>query len=248
MSSLAGQMFGHSLLEQSFRRRLRWPAVLAYVCEAIAVALVLLAPIVSTTGLPQLAVSRGVIPMGSMPRAASAPHAGQTHPMAPRETPAMLIFSAHPLPVHRSGQSGLESADLTPPCVVGICDGTAFVGSGGTFPAELLPAAVPRATVAPPRPPVRVRVSEFNMGQLLHRVEPVYPHIAIVARIQGPVELAAVIARDGSIENLRVVSGHPMLAPAAVDAVRQWRYRPYKLDGEPVEVETQITMNFILGK
>ena len=60
--------------------------------------------------------------------------------------------------------------------------------------------------------------------------------------------LRAIISRDGAIENLQVLSGHPMLVPAAVDAVRQWRYRPYVLNGEPVEVETEVTVNFVLGR
>jgi protein TonB len=67
------------------------------------------------------------------------------------------------------------------------------------------------------------------------------------ARIQGAVLLEAVIAKDGSIENLHVISGHPMLSSAAVEAVKQWRYRPYTLNGQPVEVETQITVNFRLS-
>jgi periplasmic protein TonB len=68
------------------------------------------------------------------------------------------------------------------------------------------------------------------------------------ARIQDTVVLQAMISKQGTIENLRLLSGHPMLAPAAIDAVRQWRYRPYILNNEPVEVETQITVNFFLGE
>jgi len=78
-------------------------------------------------------------------------------------------------------------------------------------------------------------------------VLPQYPPLARSARIQGSVVLQAVISKEGVIENLRVVTGHPMLVPPAIDAVRQWRYRPYILNNEPVEVETQITVNFGLG-
>jgi protein TonB len=81
----------------------------------------------------------------------------------------------------------------------------------------------------------------------VHKVQPDYPPLARQARIQGAVVLQAVISRDGAIENLQVLSGHPMLVQAAVQAVRQWRYRPYVLNGEPVEVETQVTVNFVLG-
>ena len=84
-------------------------------------------------------------------------------------------------------------------------------------------------------------------GNLVHKVQPAYPPLARAARIQGPVVLRAIISKAGTIENLQVLSGHPLLVPAAIDAVRQWRYRPYNLNGEPVEVETQVTVNFILS-
>lgn len=81
----------------------------------------------------------------------------------------------------------------------------------------------------------------------MHKVQPVYPPIAIQARIQGAVLLRAVISKNGTIENLAVESGHPMLVKAAIEAVRQWRYRPYFLNNEPIEIETEITVNFVLG-
>jgi protein TonB len=84
-------------------------------------------------------------------------------------------------------------------------------------------------------------------GNLLHRVQPDYPTLARQVRVQGQVVLRAIISREGTIENLQVLSGHPMLVQAAVNAVRQWRYRPYVLNGEPVEVETQVTVNFVLS-
>ena len=84
-------------------------------------------------------------------------------------------------------------------------------------------------------------------GNLVHRVQPDYPSLARQVRVQGQVVLRAMISREGAIEKLQVLSGHPMLMQAAVDAVRQWRYRPYVLNGEPVEVETQVTVNFVLS-
>lgn len=87
-------------------------------------------------------------------------------------------------------------------------------------------------------------ISQLDEGQLLNRVEPVYPHIAAISGIQGQVKLHAIIGRDGRIQSLNLVSGHPLLAHAALEAVEQWRYRPYVLNGERVEVETFITVNF----
>jgi protein TonB len=105
------------------------------------------------------------------------------------------------------------------------------------------PVAVPKVAT-----PQRVRVSQgVTQGLLIRKVQPTYPPLARQARIQGAVQLQAEISKDGSIENLRLISGHPMLAPAAIEAVKQWRYKPYILNGEPVEVETQITVNFTLS-
>jgi protein TonB len=84
-------------------------------------------------------------------------------------------------------------------------------------------------------------------GNLIYRAQPIYPPLARAARIQGTVLLRAIISRTGTIENLQMISGHPMLVGAAMDAVRQWRYRPYILNGDPVEVETQVTVKFSLS-
>jgi periplasmic protein TonB len=105
------------------------------------------------------------------------------------------------------------------------------------------PVAVPKVAT-----PQRVRVSQgVTQGLLIRKVQPNYPPLARQARIQGSVLLQAEISKDGSIENLHLISGHPMLAPAAIEAVKQWKYKPYILNGEPVEVETQITVNFTLS-
>ena len=85
-------------------------------------------------------------------------------------------------------------------------------------------------------------------GNLNHMVQPLYPPLARSARIQGEVVLRAVINREGNVQDLQVLRGHPMLVQAALDAVRQWRYRPYYLNGEPVEVETHVTVNFVLAE
>jgi protein TonB len=105
-------------------------------------------------------------------------------------------------------------------------------------------AAVPKFTPATPQ---RIRISQgVTKGLLVHRVEPAYPTLAKSARVQGEVVLNAVIDANGQIQNLQLVSGHPMLVPAAIAAVRAWRYKPYLLNGQPVEVETTITVIFSL--
>ncbi len=96
-----------------------------------------------------------------------------------------------------------------------------------------------------PAAPSLTHVSTGVMeGMLIHKVVPVYPAIGRAIRLGGTVVLEATISRTGTIENLRVVSGPPLLGQAALDAVKQWRYRPYLLDGEPVEVETTVNVEF----
>jgi periplasmic protein TonB len=106
-------------------------------------------------------------------------------------------------------------------------------------------AAVPKFV---PATLTRVRISGgVTKGMLIHREEPTYPTLARAARVQGDVVLSAIIDTNGQITNLQLVSGHPMLVPAALAAVKQWRYKPYLLNGQPVEVETTITVIFTLS-
>lgn len=97
-------------------------------------------------------------------------------------------------------------------------------------------------------PSAPLRFSHLDEGRIIRRVQPAYPAIAKAARVEGAVLLEAVISRSGRIENLRVISGHPMLIMAAKEAVAQWEFRPYILNGNPVEVLTQITVNFKLAR
>ena len=96
--------------------------------------------------------------------------------------------------------------------------------------------------------PTHVRVSQgVSQGLLVQAVKPTYPTLARSARVQGTVVLQVVIAKDGTIKSINAISGHPMLVPAAIDAVKQWRYKPYYLNGKPVEMETTVNVNFTLS-
>jgi TonB family protein len=104
--------------------------------------------------------------------------------------------------------------------------------------------SVPNSAVAMPQP---VGLPKgVSQGLLIEKVQPAYPPLARRARIQGEVVLRAIIDKDGNIADLTLISGHPMLAPSALEAVKQWKYKPYLLEGQPVTVETQITVNFAL--
>jgi protein TonB len=114
-----------------------------------------------------------------------------------------------------------------------------IVGSTSNLP------SAPKVQLAAPK---RVRVSQgVTTGLLLHKVEPTYPVIARTAKVQGTVVLNAVIDKEGDIRDIRLITGHPLLVTAAIEAVRQWHYRPYLLNGEPVEVETTVTVNFMIN-
>ncbi len=114
------------------------------------------------------------------------------------------------------------------------------------------PPPLPAPAVQPPPPPVITKAEPIRRGgnvqaaNLTYQVNPVYPPLARQIRVQGVVVMEAVINKEGSIESLRVISGHPLLNQAALDAVKQWRYRPTMLNGEPVEVITTVTVTFSL--
>jgi len=103
-------------------------------------------------------------------------------------------------------------------------------------------AAAQEQTPAPVDLPPETVQSQY----LLKRVAPIYPPLARQARIQGTVTLRIIISKTGDVRQLQLISGHPMLAPAAIDAVRQWKYKPYEVNGEPVEVLTNVQLNFAL--
>ena len=115
------------------------------------------------------------------------------------------------------------------------------IGSSNFGAVPLQPAPQPKL----PQRPVRVS-STMSQSQLISGPKPIYPRLALSARIAGTVRLQATISRDGRIENLHVLSGHPMLTGPALEAVRTWRYRPLLLNGDPVEVITEIDVNFVL--
>ncbi len=106
-----------------------------------------------------------------------------------------------------------------------------------------------RIEIARPEPPRKPRMVNVGVmdASLVHRVQPEYPVIAQKIRLSGTVVLRAVIGTDGEVHEIEILSGNPILAVAARDAVRQWRYRPTLLNGQAVEVETQITVNFVLN-
>lgn len=155
----------------------------------------------------------------------------------------------------------IREEELPPPSAggVGVVGGVPGGVAGGTPGGVLggILSSVPQASVLPPPPPKvekkaevqRIRVGgNVQAAKLMNKPQPVYPPLAKQARISGTVRLSALIGKDGRIQNLTVVTGHPLLVQAALDAVRQWVYQPTLLNGEPVEVATEIDVNFTLNQ
>jgi protein TonB len=129
--------------------------------------------------------------------------------------------------------------------------GIAFEGTGPSFPGQIPTISPPTTVTAPPEPHARqgpLHVTHIDPAMLIHRVEPVYPMLAKQVGRAGKVELRAVIATDGTIQSLQVVGGDPLFYQSALDAVRQWRYRATVLNGDPVEIDTFITVIYTMQR
>ncbi len=147
-----------------------------------------------------------------------------------------MIKDTGPPPPPNSASADLNSSSGgNPMSLLGSPSGTGDAGP-----------AVTVAAPAKPKGPMRISGGVMQ-GQLVNRVQPNYPAIARSARLSGSVVLNATISKTGTIENLTVISGPAMLTGAAIEAVKQWRYKPYMLGNEPTEVNTTITVNFNLN-
>jgi periplasmic protein TonB len=165
--------------------------------------------------------------------------------------------------VERSGESTgsaifVTSRTISPPSRIGKLDrrpsvedvAPAQIGTNHTTATTGLPDVLGNGSgpVIPENPRSKHAIaSVLERGVVVSRVQPVYPHLAIVNRIQGSVHINATISSTGALESVRAVSGDLTLARAALDAVRQWRFRPYVLNGKPIEVQTEVIVNFTLN-
>lgn len=248
--------FADVLLEvdRSEKRRRRWAAIASVILQSLILGTLLIVPLMFTEALPKQQLLTLLVapppPPPPPPPAAAAP----TQIMRRIESEVMDGHLRAPGRIPQKVQM-IHEEEAPPPIstgggVVGGVPGGIPGGQlggviGGIISATSSIAAVPK--LAAPVRPERVRISQgVTRGQLIQKVDPPYPPIARAARIEGQVVLTAVISQRGEIENLALVSGHPMLVPAAIDAVKQWHYRPFLLNGSPVEVETTITITFQL--
>ncbi len=246
-------MFEDSLIESGGKKqrgRRFGTTLVAWIIQVAAVCILILIPLIYTEALPKQQLMTFLV----------APPPPPPPPPPPAATPVVRAVRA--VSEMTDGQlrtptkipekiAMIKEEEAPPPSmgtggVVGGVPGGVPGGQIGGVIGGIVsstPVAVPKVAT-----PTRVRVSGgVQEGLLVHKIQPTYPPLARTARIQGQVVLQAVISKAGTIENLHLVTGQPMLVQAAMDAVKQWRYRPYVLNGEPVEVETTITVNFTLS-
>jgi protein TonB len=245
-ANLAGKQSGDIFYFVELRPRNPWAAVGSVACLSALLMAAIAIPLLHTDPLPKRETLT-MLYLQPPPAAGASP--GKLE--APRPTSSYTPTSAAILTPLR------KTEEAPPPAVntIGAVAGGIPGGMVGGIPGGVITEMPSRAPIVPvlakspePMPRKRIRVaSRVVQANLIHDVPPQYPAEAGRARIEGTVVLLAVIGRDGMVQDLRVESGLPILAQAAIDAVKQWRYKPYMIDGEPVEVASRITINFTLS-
>jgi protein TonB len=234
-------MFEDSLFaSKAANDRTPWTAIISFVAEGVFMGILVALPLFFTAALPSPPL-KSFVQMMPLPRVVTvvSNSSGQTSRRDTVSREAVRVprtIRAGILPdtnIHRDTSTNLGPPDLSE---VGS-------GSAGTFTSLVNSRPQIMPTIERTRNPVTVS-SGVAQGLLLEKVNPLYPLVARNAGVQGEVILEAVIGKDGRIENLHALSGHPFLIQAAIAAVQKWRYRPYMLNGKPVEVETRITVRF----
>lgn len=250
----ARMMFSDSLLEFGVqRKRKAFATTVSFLLNCLAIAGLLIVPLMFTEELPKAQLMTFLV--APPPPPPPPPPQAQQVARVVRQIQSDLLSSGAlrtPSRIPEKVQM-IREEEAPPPMpasggVVGGVPGGVPGGQMGGVIGGIVSATSNLTTVPKFVPPQRVRISQgVTKGLLIHRVEPPYPNLAKAARVQGEVVLKAIINTNGDIQDLQLVSGHPMLVPAAIAAVKQWRYKPYLLNGQPVEVETTITVIFTLS-
>lgn len=253
-------MFEQSLIDAEVKTKRAWTVLLSFALQILIVGIMILIPMIYFETLPATQLTSFLVapppPPPPPPPPAAAPQrvvkviprqfdAGRL--LAPRQIPEKVAkIEEEELPPPVSGAVGVVGG--VPGGVPGGTPGGVIGGIIGSVPTAAPPPPPPKVEEKPkPAPPKRIRVGgRVQEARLKYMVKPVYPPLARQARIQGTVRLNAIIGTDGRVKDLTVVSGHPLLVPAALEAVKQWVYEPTLLNGEPVEVVTIIDVNFTL--
>jgi len=239
-------MFDSLALENPKRK---WTTLMSFTMETAFVAALIAAPLAFTDKLPLMRVGDQLVaptnvqvapPTQPINRSSSQQQTSELNPDLTLIQPTVIPPTIHPI---------VDEAPVVPSAITIVGAPSGMGNAPNRLMETLMNGFRPRPPVtAPSVPHAPVIVSHLDEGFIIHRVQPVYPRNAIITRTEGTVVLAALIDTSGRITQLHALSGHPLLIPAAIDAVRQWRYKPYVLNGAPVEVETQINVNFYLSR
>jgi periplasmic protein TonB len=247
-SAVEGLEVFHSLIEsgEKLTPRNPWATVGSLMFQLLLLLAIAVIPLFHTDLLPK---SERVTMLYLHPLAAGA-KATKIQPPKPKSTYTPTSI-AMPAPVHTAHETPPPPIDTTSEVIGGVPGGVVGGVPGGVLtemPGGLRSMSLPPKTPEP-TPVERIRVASREAeANLIHDVPPQYPPEAGRERIEGTVVLLAVIGKDGSVQDVQVVSGLPLLAQAATEAVNQWRYKPYLLNGVPVEIESRITINFTLSR
>jgi protein TonB len=235
-------MFEDSLMESGGRIKTnqKWTGLISTLVQLGLVGFLVLLPLIFTEALPKGQLTTWLVapPPPPPPPPPAAPQIKTVQKVSEIVDGALRTPSKIPKKVQMIKEEEVQPNTGVTGGVVGGVPG----GSAGGVIGGIIGSAAPPPKVATPQ---KLRVSSgVADGLKIHDVQPAYPQMARIAHIQGDVTLQATISKSGVIENLHAVSGHPILIQAAMDAVRQWKYKPYILNGEPVEVETTVTVKF----
>jgi protein TonB len=252
-------MFEQASIDTQGALRSPWALTFSVVGQSLAITAGVLISLVHTDALPRTRFYATLTPPGvstDPPRPKTRSAEIQTvressHPfVAPASIPASLALESQS--VRLSPPEGIGGSDQGVPGGIGPATG---LSADFLYALPHPPAPPPRTEQVTPRKPATAAPSKpipvstgVQAAKLITQIKPAYPPLAVSARISGTVRLVAIIGQEGGIRNLQVISGHPLLTQAALDAVRQWRYQPTLLNGEPVEVITQIDVNFTLSR
>lgn len=240
-------MFEDSLVESAalLRTQNRWPAIVSITAQLCAAALILTIPLLH----PEILPMPHILPAALAPPPAPAPPPPPIH-LATRAAPAATTAPAAPMVISNTPLLPSLIHPTGPPVEAPALPVMDLGNRDSSLPAGInsAPPAGPHVTVGPAASSKPLNISQgVSAGNLLAPIRPEYPQMARITHTEGSVVVDAIISRSGTIESAHVLSGPPMLQGAALAAVRQARYRPFLLDGQPTEVQTTITINFRMG-
>ena len=237
-------MFEDSLMESGHRIKTRrgWTTVISVGIQVLAIVIMILVPLIYTEALPTQLITTFLV---APPPPPPPPPPAAVVKITKIETE--LDNGQLKTPTKIPQKIKMVKEEETPPPSAGVMGGVEGGVPGGSLSGVLGGIIGSTANIPKVAAPQRIRVSQGVIEGSCRQVQPLYPPIAKTARIQGSVVLHAVIGKSGNIENLQVMSGHPMLTQSALEAVRQWHCKPYLLNGEPVEVDTTVQVNFTLN-